>query len=91
MAKQITKITKQEAKIVAKLYIASLFTFQDAFNTDDGISECDKFSTFEVNEAIQNEIDTTISKLKKGLEDSNPQTSYDCIMEAKRIIQERKV
>jgi len=82
---KITKITKQEAKIAAKLYIASLFTFQDCFNTDTRDSDVDEFSTDEVNIKIQNEIDLIISKLGKGLEDTNAQTSYDCIIEAKRI------
>lgn len=87
---KITTITRQEAKITAKLYIASMFTFVDDFPTDTRDSDCNEFSTDEVNTKIQNEIDLIVSKLRKGLEDTNPQTSYDCIMEAKKIVQERK-
>lgn len=86
---QITKITKQEAKITAKLYIASLFRLQDSFSTDDGTSGSNAFSTFEIDEKIQNEIDAIILKLTKGLDELNPTTSYDCIKEAKRIVQNR--
>jgi len=87
---KITKITKQEAKITAKLYIASMFEFVDGFSTDTRDSDCNEFSTDEVNRKIQDEIDLLVSKLRKGLEDTNPQTSYDCIIEAKKIVQNRK-
>jgi len=87
---KITKITKQEAKIAAKLYVASLFAFQDCFNTDTGDSNINEFSTEEVNKKIQDEVDLIVAKLRKGLENSNVQTSYNCIVEAKKIVKELK-
>jgi hypothetical protein len=87
---KITKITKQEAKITAKLYISSLFDFYDAFETGTADSTNESLATDEVNMKIQNEIDLIVSKLKKGLENSCPQTSYECILEAKKMVREIK-
>ncbi len=86
----ITKITKAEAKIVAKLYIAMLFVLSDRFNTDDGYSDTEGQSTDEVNNKVQDEVDLLVSKMLKGLGcERLPTTSYGCIAVAKEIVIKR--
>lgn len=76
---QITKITKEEAKITAKFYIASLFALADGFNTDNGYVK------------VQDEIDFQVSKLLKGLDyEKLPTSSLDCIKLAKEFVANKK-
>ena len=87
---KIIHISKEEAMLTARLYVASMFTFQDGFNTDTGTGKVDEFSTNEVNEKIQNEIDLIIQRIMKNIDISAPQTSYECIIKAKEIVQNKK-
>ncbi len=88
----ITKITKAEAKIAAKLYIAMLFALSDSFNTDNGYIGVEGQSTSEVNNKIQDEIDLIVSKMLKGLDyERLPTTSYDCITVARDIKEKESV
>jgi len=84
------KISKREAKITARLYIASMFLHADSFSIVDKISHETNPSLIKINIAVQDEIDKIILKLRKGSDDIADLTSCDCILEAKRIIQERK-
>jgi len=88
--KKITKITKQEAKITAKLFIINLLKYSDGFSTY-GIDRTDRSLTeANVDNVIQEEIEILISKLRKGLEKTDALSSYDCILEAKRVVREAK-
>ena len=88
--KKITKITKQEAKITAKLFIINLLKYSDGFSTY-GIDRTDRSSPeANVDNVIQEEIEILISKLRKGLENTDALSSYDCISEAKRVVREAK-
>ena len=87
----VDKITKREAKIAAKLYIASLFSSYDDFNTqglgDGGAS----VTSDEVDGAIQDEIDKIISRLLANLDHENiPTTSLECILMAKKLVKIKK-
>ena len=88
---KITKITQKEAKIAAKLYIASLFIMTDDFHTDNGRYDLKSLSSDEVNNKIQKEIINEITRVLKNIDyESLPVTSYDCIVEAKKITSAKK-
>lgn len=85
---KITHISKEEARLTARLYIASLFSFHDEFSTENGDHE--NASSHEVNEKIQNEINLIVQAMMKNIDISTPQTSYECIIKAKEIVQNKK-
>lgn len=81
---QITSITKQEAKLAAKLYIAGMFIFYDGFNTEGK-------SSLDVNEKVQAEINAIVAQMLKSIDiDNMPTDSYNCIIKAKEILQKGK-
>jgi len=91
MTEQITKITKDEAKITAKLYIASLLTLSDEFNTDNGHTASNHQSTNEVNVKVQEAVNEEVRKILKNIDyDALPTTSFDCLNMAKDIVQNKK-
>ena len=86
---KITHITKEEARLTARLYIASLFSFHDEFSTEN--RDHQKASSDEVNEKIQKEINLIVQGMMKNIDISfPPQTSYECIIQAKEMIQNKK-
>jgi len=88
---QITKITKQEAKIAAKLYIASLFALSDEFNTDNGNRETTIQSTNEVNKKVQEAINEEVRKILRNINYNElPTTSFECLSMAKKIVKGKK-
>lgn len=87
----INKITKEEAKTTAKLFIASLLALSDEFNTDNGHTETNNQSTKEVNEKVQEAINEEVKKILKNIDlDGLPTTSINCINIAKDIVQNKK-
>lgn len=88
---QITKITKKEAEITAKLYIASLFALADEFNTDTAYGNVNEFSTQEVNSKVQKEINIQVEKILRNIDYQQlPTTSYDCMAMAKELVKKAK-
>jgi len=91
MSELITKITQKDTEITAKLYIASLFALADGFSTDSHDSSVNEFSTDEVNNKVQKEINKQVARLLKNIDvDVIPNTSYDCIVKAKELIEKKK-
>ena len=91
MQEQITKITKEEARVAAKLYIASLFMLTDEFSTDTDHCASIAQSTREVDLKVQEAVNKEISKMVKSIDyEYLPTSTLDCLKMAKDIVRANK-
>lgn len=79
---KIVKITKEEAMITARLYLASLVVNYGGFGSDDIPDN--------VAEKVQKEIFYIVHNLIKKYECEIPLTTKDCVDQAKNIIKQKK-